>query len=201
MSPLRHNRDVQVLANQYASYRQVKVGHFYDGHSEAPLRRRRYLALTSAIVVSSMRFEKAPLVVVPGAHLNQSAFHDFGQGRIVAGRMRIMIESRLRPAAHHYRPAHPSGAFAGCFHDVIDLIDLVSRSATKVRSTAETLIVGTRIENPSSLPLSSGKPVRPLPLRLCWLESATSLRIEPGAGHCGRRPSKPDHWCTHEWSS
>ena len=33
---------------------------------------------------------------------------------------------------------------------------LVLRAASKVRSTTETLIVGTRIANPSSLPLSSG---------------------------------------------
>jgi len=34
---------------------------------------------------------------------------------------------------------------------------LVARAATKLRSTTDTLMVGTRIAKPSSLPLSSGK--------------------------------------------
>ena len=72
----------------------------------------------------------------PGAHAGDPeevglALHE----QVVAGRAK-KIEAALR----------------------ISLISstLVSRSATKHRSTAETLIVGTRMEKPSSLPFSSG---------------------------------------------
>jgi hypothetical protein len=44
-----------------------------------------------------------------------------------------------------------------CFTAAFTSSTVVGRLATKARSTIETLIVGTRIANPSSLPFSSGR--------------------------------------------
>ena len=49
-----------------------------------------------------------------------------------------------------------SGPFAAAFITVLISSMLVARFAWNVRSTSDTLIVGTRTEKPSSLPLSSG---------------------------------------------
>src|SRR5258706_9642690 len=49
------------------------------------------------------------------------------------------------------------GASLAAFMIALTSSTVVSRAAMNARSTTETLIVGTRIEYPSSLPLSSGR--------------------------------------------
>ena len=49
-----------------------------------------------------------------------------------------------------------SFAFRGRFEDLIHFLDARLAPAVKVRSTSETLGVGTRTAKPSSFPLSSG---------------------------------------------
>ena len=49
-----------------------------------------------------------------------------------------------------------SGPAAACCSALLTSSTVVARLAVKVRSTSETLMVGTRTAKPSSLPLSSG---------------------------------------------
>src|SRR4051812_21002633 len=66
---------------------------------------------------------EAPLVVVPGAHLDQRAFADARHGRIVGGRRRIMVVVDRDQLLLGVREHALHGAFGGFPDDLVDLFD------------------------------------------------------------------------------
>ena len=100
---------------------------------------------------------EAPLVVVPGAHLDQRPAMTLVMRRIEDRGVRVVVEvdrhQRRLGVGQDALRARPSAA---AFISSLISSTLVARLAMKVRSTSDTLMVGTRMAKPSSLPLSSG---------------------------------------------
>src|SRR5437867_13346031 len=99
---------------------------------------------------------EAPLVVVPGADFHQRALGHTGQPGVENGARRVVVEVRghQRLAVYSSRPFR--SVSEACFTALLTSSTLVGLFATNERSTSETLIVGTRIEKPSSLPFRCG---------------------------------------------
>src|SRR5678816_1863704 len=141
------HRHVQILADQHALAAQVEVGHPQNGHFAQ--------TFDHASVVSSMRFEKP----------HSLSYHE--QTLTVVSMTLVMVASYTEECGSWLKSTETSGPsvyariplsapFAAAFITVLISSIVVARFAWNVRSTSDTLIVGTRTEKPSSLPLSSG---------------------------------------------
>ena len=166
---------------------------------------RFMLAFDHASVVSSMRFEKPHSLSYQAHDLHERAVDHLGQRRVVDRRARIVVEvdrdQRRRRCSRGCPSARPRLA---SFIDRVDLL-IAGRALRRrsVRSTTDTLIVGTRIEKPSSLPLSSGS-TRPTAAAAPVLVGICDMRGRARAAQVlvedvGRAPGR---WCTRgSWSS
>src|SRR5678816_1701279 len=144
------HRHVQILADQHALAAQVEVGHSQNRH-----RQLRAQTFDHASVVSSMRLEKP----------HSLSYH--AQTLTVVSMTLVMVASYTEECGSWLKSTETSGPsvyariplsapFAAAFITVLISSIVVARFAWNVRSTSDTLIVGTRTEKPSSLPLSSG---------------------------------------------
>src|SRR4029450_10944551 len=120
-----------------------------------------YLAATAptsanTAATSSMRLEKA----------HSLSYHEQTLTR-VPSETRVMVESKIELAGLWLKSDDTSGSVLysstplrspshACFTALFTSSTVVGFFATKVRATSDTLMVGTRIEKPSSLPFRCG---------------------------------------------
>ena len=136
-----------------------------DGRRGEPRRRpvvfdaavSRSDGLASATAVSDMRFEKPHSLSYQDEDPHEGAVDDLGLVEVEDRRTRVVVEVDrdvgLVGVAENALERAVRAAFL-----IASLISslVVARLATNLRSTTETFGVGTRIAEPSSLPLSSG---------------------------------------------
>src|SRR5215510_1841799 len=168
-------RHVEIGADEHALAPQVKVGHAEDGHEERgksdacgsraarePERQAAAFAgaaaaLMNATVVSSIRLAKPHSLSYQEQTFTSVPAETFVSVASKIDEAGLWLKSIDTSWSVLYSRIPFRSVAAACLTAALTSSTLVARFATNARSTIETLIVGTRIAKPSSLPFSSGR--------------------------------------------
>src|ERR1700728_1324173 len=141
------HRDVEISPNEDPLVAQVRVHHPQNLHD----------TFDHAMVVSSMRFEKPHSL-----SYQEKTFTSVPSMTFVSVPSKIdewgsWLKSLAQSGSSVYARTPLRGPeLAAARISILTSSTEVARFAVKVRSTSDTLMVGTRMESPSSLPFSSG---------------------------------------------
>ena len=159
-------------------------------------------AFDQAIVVSSMRFEKPHSLSYQRADLDQRAFGDARERRVVGGRSRIVVVVDRDELLVGVREHALHGAVGGFLHDLVDLFH--GRGALGDEREVDQRDVDGRNADREAIELA-------LEFRQHQAHGRGARRSSPGSSTSwpnardgcprDRRRSDADRWCTHGSSS
>jgi hypothetical protein len=168
-----------------------------------PTETKSRISLPIATAVSAMRFEKPHSLSYQDRIEHEVAVHHLGLVHVEDDEAGLWLKSIETFGSVRVAEQCPSAGRRGGLDRGVDLFDdVVARLAMNFRSTTETFGVGTRMEKPSSLPLSSGS-TRPTALAAPSRSgSSTAPRRGRDRDPCASCPASAGRRCrSGSWSS
>ena len=139
---------------------------------------------------------KTRFIVVPGHDSHHVALHDRGQCSINTARIGAAIVVAGNQGQSHHLEDAPQLPGCRLLKSRINIFFGGGFFTLTLKSTRDTLAVGTRTEMPSNFPRISGKTsvtARAAPVLVGTMDRAAA---EPGADPYGNHPTGVDPWCT-----